>query len=333
MGARFGHDFSRVRVHTDTTAARSAAAVSALAYTVGSDVVFAHGAYRPTTRSGAALLAHELAHVVQQGDSGAGKAGGDIQIAPPGDDHECEAESHATAVLSRPAGTLAPSARIAPGTAPAAVQRRLVVTPGDVPLPPGQFGPPTPFTSAVQGLLQDTCPSGHFTVDPKSGVVSGRPAFCAWHPPLLPGKTDATISDTPAGCSCLCDVVGNTETTTVEFLPDPGGPATAPGATGSGEGGVPTSPRVTVDPRFQGQYRINGRWTDVPFHLLLAHEVCGHALPMMRGTHAAAGPTPPGGTPPDERGAVDVERAVAAEHTPPLPRRPEDYSGGARERP
>ena len=66
MEPRFGHDFSRVRVHTDTKAARSAAAVNALAYTVGQDVVFRSGTYRPQTPSGRALLAHELVHTIQQ---------------------------------------------------------------------------------------------------------------------------------------------------------------------------------------------------------------------------------------------------------------------------
>jgi hypothetical protein len=66
MEARFGHDFSGVRVHTDALAARSAGAVSAHAYTVGSHVVFASGRYAPTSREGQRLLAHELTHVVQQ---------------------------------------------------------------------------------------------------------------------------------------------------------------------------------------------------------------------------------------------------------------------------
>ncbi len=66
MEARFGHDFSRVRVHTDATAASSARAVHALAYTVGSDIAFDAGRYAPDTAAGQRLLAHELAHVVQQ---------------------------------------------------------------------------------------------------------------------------------------------------------------------------------------------------------------------------------------------------------------------------
>jgi Domain of unknown function (DUF4157)/Lysine-specific metallo-endopeptidase len=63
---RFGHDFSRVRVHTDAAAASSARGIHALAYAVGDDVVFAPGQYAPGTAAGNRLLAHELAHTVQQ---------------------------------------------------------------------------------------------------------------------------------------------------------------------------------------------------------------------------------------------------------------------------
>jgi hypothetical protein len=59
-------DFSQVRVHTDARAAQSALAISALAYTVGRDIVFAEGQYAPGTGSGRRLLAHELTHVIQQ---------------------------------------------------------------------------------------------------------------------------------------------------------------------------------------------------------------------------------------------------------------------------
>jgi hypothetical protein len=67
MEPRFGHDFSRVRVHTDAGAAASARAVNAAAYTVGADVVFRPGRYAPHTAEGRRLLAHELVHVVQAG--------------------------------------------------------------------------------------------------------------------------------------------------------------------------------------------------------------------------------------------------------------------------
>ena len=67
MEPRFGHDFSRVRVHTDVRAAESAKAMNALAYTVGQDVVFGPGQYVPGTVEGKRLLAHELTHTMQQG--------------------------------------------------------------------------------------------------------------------------------------------------------------------------------------------------------------------------------------------------------------------------
>lgn len=63
---RFGHDFGQVRVHTDARAAESAEAMNALAYTVGQDVIFKNGRYAPEAFEGKRLLAHELAHVVQQ---------------------------------------------------------------------------------------------------------------------------------------------------------------------------------------------------------------------------------------------------------------------------
>jgi hypothetical protein len=71
MEPRFGHDFSKVRIHTDTQAADSAHAVNALAYTVGNDVVFGSGQYQPATSNGRRLLGHELTHVVQQNKAGA----------------------------------------------------------------------------------------------------------------------------------------------------------------------------------------------------------------------------------------------------------------------
>lgn len=66
MEERFGHDFSSVRIHADERAARSARSVDALAYTAGSNIAFAQGHYSPRTPMGRQLLAHELAHVVQQ---------------------------------------------------------------------------------------------------------------------------------------------------------------------------------------------------------------------------------------------------------------------------
>ena len=65
MEARFGHDLSRVRLHTGAAAAGAAHELDAAAFTVGDDIAFAAGRDDPGTPAGRHLLAHELAHVVQ----------------------------------------------------------------------------------------------------------------------------------------------------------------------------------------------------------------------------------------------------------------------------
>lgn len=106
MEPRFGHDFSGVRVHTDTQAAESARAVNALAYTIGRNVVFGAGQYAPGTTAGQRLLAHELAHVVQQRE-------GAIQDKPAvselGDRHEREVHQIAEDISVQPAGAISVS--------------------------------------------------------------------------------------------------------------------------------------------------------------------------------------------------------------------------------
>ncbi len=91
MEPRFGHDFSRVRVHTDAGAQASARATNALAYTVGRDVVFGAGQYAPETKAGRELIAHELAHVVQQSRATLSVQGSLVD--PPDSADEREAES------------------------------------------------------------------------------------------------------------------------------------------------------------------------------------------------------------------------------------------------
>ena len=75
MEQRFGHDFSRVRVHSGAAAEQSAREVNAHAYTVGHDVVFGAGRFVPGTHEGRRLVAHELTHVVQQ----SGRSNGIVQ--------------------------------------------------------------------------------------------------------------------------------------------------------------------------------------------------------------------------------------------------------------
>jgi peptidoglycan hydrolase-like protein with peptidoglycan-binding domain len=95
----FNHDFSGVRVHTDARAAESARAVNALAYTVGHHVAFDSGQYAPTTGAGRRLLAHELAHVVQQGNGATAVQCASFAISRPGDSGEREADRMADGAM------------------------------------------------------------------------------------------------------------------------------------------------------------------------------------------------------------------------------------------
>jgi Domain of unknown function (DUF4157) len=79
MEQRFGHDFSRVRVHSGAVAAQSARDVNAHAYTVGQDIVFGASQYAPETSSERYVLAHELTHVVQQ-DGGVSEGKGAARL-------------------------------------------------------------------------------------------------------------------------------------------------------------------------------------------------------------------------------------------------------------
>lgn len=69
MGQRFGYDFSGVKIHTGKAAAQSARDVSAHAYTVGHNIVFAENQFSPETHQGRKILTHELTHVVQQSEN------------------------------------------------------------------------------------------------------------------------------------------------------------------------------------------------------------------------------------------------------------------------
>jgi hypothetical protein len=107
MEPGFGYDFSDVRLHTDNRAAESARAVNAVAYTVGTNIAFQRQRYNPKTEEGKKLLAHELAHVVQQR---AFTHPGPVSLTTnqPGDSDEREAEGAAAKIMT-PQTTKKPS--------------------------------------------------------------------------------------------------------------------------------------------------------------------------------------------------------------------------------
>jgi hypothetical protein len=113
FGALFRHDFSGVRIHADPSAATTARAINANAYTVGRHIFFGCGRYQPSSPAGQRLLAHELAHVVQQSRGGP----------DPGIAHERDAEAAATAA-DRGSGVTV-RARSAVGIAAQPAGRRL----------------------------------------------------------------------------------------------------------------------------------------------------------------------------------------------------------------
>jgi hypothetical protein len=117
MEERFDHDFSGVQIHADERAARSAEGMGADAYTVGSHVTFGRGRFAPGHSEGRELLAHELAHVVQQSGSGRAAHG-----APSGQGETLEAQADHAASAAVQGGPM-------PQMSPAAVgvQRRVSV--------------------------------------------------------------------------------------------------------------------------------------------------------------------------------------------------------------
>jgi hypothetical protein len=119
MEQGFGREFGHVRLHTDETAARLAASAGAMALTVGDDVAFGAGRYRPGTLEGDLLLAHELAHTIQQG-TGAGAVGvrepGSFDEGPLEDVADLAA-AHAVASLRGVRIPGLPAPKLAPGRA------------------------------------------------------------------------------------------------------------------------------------------------------------------------------------------------------------------------
>src|SRR5262249_11152151 len=117
-----GADLGGVRVHDTPASAAAAESIGAHAYTVGQNIHFAAGAYQPGTQTGQRLIAHEVAHTVQQhGTSPVAQA--KLEVCEPGDAHEREAEAFADAVTSGAAAGR-PSATVTAGAVSRAVIQR-----------------------------------------------------------------------------------------------------------------------------------------------------------------------------------------------------------------
>lgn len=113
MESRLGHDFSGVRVHHDDAAASAAQALHSRAFTVGRDVFFNAGEYRPHTTSGRELIAHELTHTVQQAGPGSAARKQVQRTTTPGTGTTAPAEEEQAAT---PASTTFTSTRLQGGS-------------------------------------------------------------------------------------------------------------------------------------------------------------------------------------------------------------------------
>lgn len=220
----FGHDFSHVRVHDDSAAARSAADVDALAYTVGSHVVFGAGQFSPGSPGGRHLIAHELAHVVQQrGDTLQRKAQSELAIGSTDDAAEKEADAAADHVTGGGASATLSTMPQLLQRAPRPTQRSLPHTPPrHAPAIEGldEAGPGADLTGRTESELwrclkgtdgiPDACPQRPLAwSDFKADDSIGFPAQVL---PLLKPK----VMD-PVAASCVERILGWSEGRTHVF--------------------------------------------------------------------------------------------------------------------
>ena len=150
MESRFGRDFTGVRVQSDVEGSRSAEALGATAYTLGQRMVFAPGRYAPETFEGRRLIAHELAHIVQQRNVDDGVQPERMAVSRPGDPSEREAEVAANNVVSgRQAGWLSPVQTPELRRSVAGDVGDLSKVPNDLTCPPVLGPPASPVGTAV----------------------------------------------------------------------------------------------------------------------------------------------------------------------------------------
>lgn len=109
FGDHFGMDLSDVRVHTDGEAGRIATSLQARAFTHGSDIYFAPGAYQPGSSSGRHVLAHELSHIHAQHTGADRGTAGPLSVGRADDPAEAAADRSATAALSALRRSTAPA--------------------------------------------------------------------------------------------------------------------------------------------------------------------------------------------------------------------------------
>ncbi|MCC6994770.1 MAG: DUF4157 domain-containing protein [Deltaproteobacteria bacterium] len=186
-----GADLGGVRVHTGAASADAAARGGARAYALGQDVHFGAGEYTPGTSGGDQLIAHEVAHTVQQGGSAGAGAGPQfaLEVSQPGDAFETEADRAAASMVT---GAPAEVSRGSAGVSRAVIQRAVPVENsirGHVESAPAKAGGaggwkmPEPLISRIKlpgfvatlgtAELALACPLGSFKADSEGNFDIG----------------------------------------------------------------------------------------------------------------------------------------------------------------
>ncbi len=280
--SRLGHDFSHVRLHTEDRAAQASAALGARAFTFGHDIAFGQGQWSPSSADGQRLLAHELAHVIQQGS---GRSAPAIQRA---------------ITVQNPAAV---TPNIPGTTNAAAVQGWL-----DTLCPTGGW-----VVDAATGVVDSPNRADFCAARPVRGhahfSTSGTRTSCSCICELTaPGSTDVRLhaANFVALPSGAFDVNAAGEGRTRPADPGAGRPEVNVGVSGIEFHGVTGAGDTAPLAAGAGATQT---LRDPPW-IILGHEMCGHAR--LPGAPGAGGH---GMTPEGDRSAVDIENRIRREHS------------------
>ena len=206
MGSRFGHDFSKVRIHADNRAAEAAESLHSHAFTFGTDIVFGAGKYSPQTNAGQRLLAHELTHVVQQ-HKGGNAASSEVQLNP---SQHYEQEAHTVAETLSATGRSAVPPRLS--AAPPSIQR----------VAQWQYGTVSQELNLAERVANKELHAGqtHFLLNgtPLTAGTSAATAEKALNKPTF----KSTPSTTGKGVECTIDTLPTNEGTYYTKVPTEG---------------------------------------------------------------------------------------------------------------
>jgi hypothetical protein len=316
MESRLDHDFSHVRIHTDSAGAESARDVNAVAWSAGSRIAFRDGAYNPASVTGRYVLAHELAHVVQASRT----SGQDIapQVIGP-------ADSSAEREADRMAGQVMRGQRAQPGTErPSAMLQRMV------------FVKPAALAGDMLAHIEKMCP-GKFATQTAGAAAQ------------IVGDCKARDRSKSKSCECLCDTAHDRKRTyTINVAAAVGSEKNETLHDGS-KAKIPVSSLfpstiVSENPDIKmpaakgstiefGAFRPSGKPFWYEDWRILAHELCGHGrLKQIGGkgdqTGCRAG----------HDATIDTENEIGGEHGSPKrgnfsdPRQGESFMNATKKR-